>query len=188
MKEFRIKNSRFGHVIILLAVLLLLSITFWAFFLKEEPVEFNEGGIFIAVIIGGIGLAVLFMALRAIILNPDVLVINEKGFEYNPGGVSSGFMEWTNVAEMKFTEVRTQQGQLPGPIWERVLAIKFKDPSLYTQQFNPLMRGLMHLNKDMYDADMFFRLSSFGKKVNEVHELMFQCWEKSKTDVQKLDA
>jgi hypothetical protein len=130
--------------------------------------------------IGGIGAVVLFMSLRAIILNPDVLIVNEKGFEYNPGGVSSGFMEWTNVAEIKFMEVRTTQGQLPGPIWEKVLAIKFKDPSLYTNQFNPLLKGLMHLNKNMYDADMFFRLSSFGSKVNEVHELMLQYWNKTK--------
>ena len=85
------------------------------------------------------------------------------------------------MAEIKFTEVRTTQGQLPGPIWEKVLAIKFKDPSIYTQQFNPLMRGLMDLNKNMYDADMFFRLSSFGNKANEVYELMMRYWNASKT-------
>ncbi len=180
MQTFKIKNNRLGHLIVLLAVLLLMGVTFWAFFLKEEPIEFKGGGIIIAVIIGGIGGMVLFMALRAIILNPDVLVINKRGFEYNPGGVSSGFMEWTNVAEIKFTQVRTTQGQLPGPIWEKVLAIKFKDPSVYTHQFNPLMRGLMNLNKNMYDADMFFRLSSFGNQVNEVHELMLRYWEESK--------
>lgn len=182
MHTFKIKNNRLGHVIILVAVLFLMGVTFWAFFLKEEPVEFEGGGVIIALIIGGIGGIVLFMALRAIILNPDVLVINEKGFEYNPGGVSSGFMEWTNVTEIKFTEVRTTQGQLPGPIWEKVLAIKFKDPSIYTHQFNPLMRGLMHLNKNMYDADMFFRLSSFGNKVDEVHALMMKYWNESKTE------
>ncbi len=181
MHTFKIKNNRLGHVIILVAVLFLMGVTFWAFFLKEEPVEFKGGGIIIALIIGGIGGVVLFMALRAIILNPDVLLINEKGFEYNPGGISSGFMEWTNVAEIKFTEVRTQQGQLPGPIWEKVLAIKFKDPSIYTHQYNPLLRGLMHINKNMYDADMFFRLSSFGNKVDEVHTLMMKYWEASKT-------
>ena len=181
MQEFKIKNNRLGHVIILIPVLLLIGITFWAFFLKEDPIEFEGGAIIIAVIIGGIGSVVLFMALRSIILNPDVLVINEKGFEYNPGGVSSGFMEWTNVAEIKFTDVRTQQGQLPGPIWEKVLAIKFKDPTLYTHQYNPLLRGLMHINKNMYDADMFFRLSSFGNKVDEVYALMMKYWNESKT-------
>lgn len=180
MQVFKIKNNRLGHLIVLVAVLLLMGITFWAFFLKVEPLELNGGGLVIALMIGGIGAVVLFMSLRAIILNPDVLIVNEKGFEYNPGGVSSGFMEWTNVAEIKFMEVRTTQGQLPGPIWEKVLAIKFKDPSLYTNQFNPLLKGLMHLNKNMYDADMFFRLSSFGSKVNEVHELMLQYWNKTK--------
>lgn len=181
MQTFKIKNNRLGHLIVLIAVLLLMGITFWAFFLKDEPIEFEGGAIIIALIIGGIGSVVLFMAFRSIFLNPNVLVINEKGFEYNPGGISSGFMEWSNVAEIKFTEVRTTQGQLPGPIWEKVLAIKFKDPSIYTHQYNPLMRWLMGLNKNMYDADMFFRLSTFGNQVNEVHELMLRHWNASKT-------
>jgi hypothetical protein len=185
MQQFKIKNNRLGHVIVILTVLLLMTITFWAFFLKADPIEMIGGSIFILFIIGGIGSVVLFMALRAIILNPDVLVVNEKGFEYNPGGISSGFMEWTNVAEIKFMEVRMNPGQLSGPIWERVLAIKFKDPTLYSNQFNPLMKGLMNLNKNMYDADMFFRLSSFGKQVEEVYELMIKCWNESNNGLSK---
>jgi hypothetical protein len=179
MQQFKIKNNRLGHVIVLLVVILLMSITFWAFFFKDEPIEIMGGSIFILIIIGGIGSVVLFMSVRAIVLNPDILVISEKGFEYNPGGISSGFMEWTNVAEIKFIEVKTNPGQLSGPIWERVLAIKFKDPALYNNQFIPAMRMLMDLNKKMYDADMFFRLSSFGKQGEEVYQLMMKCWNEN---------
>lgn len=181
MHHFRIKNKRAPHIIIILAVLLLMYIVFWAFFLKEEPLEIDTTAVIIMSAVGGIGSVCLFMAIKIMIRNPDVLLMNEKGFEYNPGGVSSGFMEWTNVAEIKYVDVRTTHGQLNGPVWERTLAVTLKDPSLYTNQFNPLMRGLMHLNKKMYEGDIFFRLSSFGKQAEEVHKLMMQYWEASKS-------
>ena len=177
MQQFKIKNNRLGHVIVLLAVILLMSITFWAFFFNDDPVEITGVSLFIMIIIGGIGSVVLFMSVRAIILNPDILVINEKGFEYNPGGISSGFMEWTNVAEIKFIEVITNNKRIAGI--ERVLAIKFKDPSLYYNQFNPAIRILINLNKEMYDADMFFRLSGFGKQAEEVNEFIMNCWNEN---------
>lgn len=177
MQQFKIRNNRLGHVIVLLAVILLMSITFWAFFFKDDPVEITGVSLFIMIIIGGIGSVVLFTSVRAIMLNPDILVINEKGFEYNPGGISSGFIEWTNVAEIKFIEVITNNYRIAG--LERVLAIKFKDPTLYNNQFNPAIRILINLNKKIYDADMFFRLSSFGKQAEEVNELMMNCWNEN---------
>ncbi len=179
MHNFRIKNNRAGHFIVVLAVLLLMAVAFWAFFLKEDPIPIEGGSIIILIIIGGIGTVVLFMAMKMIIQNPDVFFMNEKGFEYNPGGVSSGFMEWTNVADIKFVDVRTQQAQLHGPIWERTLAIKLKDSSVYRNQFNPLMKGLMKVNEKMYDVDIFFRLSSFGKQGEEVYTLMMKYWKES---------
>jgi hypothetical protein len=180
MHNFRIKNNKAAHFIILLAVLLLMSIAVWAFFIKEDPVALEGTAITILLIIGGIGSVCVFMALKMIIQNPDVLLMNEKGFEYNPGGVSSGFMHWTNVADIKFVDVKTTHGQLNGPVWERTLVIKLKDPSLYQDQFNTVMKGLMNLNKNMYDGDIFFRLSSFGKQADEVHALMMKYWTECK--------
>lgn len=180
MKNFQIKQNIVGHFIVILAVLLLMGITFWAFFLKDEPVEFGQTGIIILSIIGIIGSAVIYMALKIIIQRPAVITINENGFEYNPGGVSSGWIPWTNVAEIKDVDVNTQQGTLNGPILERALAIKLKDPTSYRDQYNILLKGLMKLNENMYDADIFFRLSSFGKQVNEVKTLMYQYWNESK--------
>lgn len=180
MKTFQIKQNLLGHLIASLAVLLLMSITFWAFFLKDEPVDFGQGGIIIISIIGIIGSLVLYMSIKMMIQQPPVITINENGFEYNPGGVSSGWIPWTNVAEIKSVEVRTQQGNLNGPIWERTLAVKLKDPAPYRDQYNVLLRGLMKLNDKMYDADIFFRMSSFGKQVDEVITLMHEHWNASK--------
>lgn len=180
MQNFRIKNNRAGHVIILLATLLLMFIVFWAFVLKDNPLQLNAGGVAIILIIGIIGSVCIFMSIKMLVLNPDVIMLNEKGFEYNPGGISSGFMLWSNVDEIKFVDVRTTEGQLNGPIWEQTLAIKLKDTSLYRNQFNSVFKGLMGLNKKMYDADIFFRLSSFGTQAEEVHALMMQYWIESK--------
>jgi hypothetical protein len=180
MHTFKRKNNRAGHIIILIAVLFLMSVTGWAFFMKEEPIPLEGNGLIIASVIGVIGAVVVFMSLKNIITDPTLLTLTEDGFEYNPSGVSSGFMHWKNVAELKFVDVRTQQGQLNGPIWEQTLAIKFKDPSLYRDQFNAVMKGLMKVNESMYDADMFFRLSDFGKQSEEIYQLMMKYWNQSK--------
>lgn len=177
MQSFQIKSNRAGHFIVLLLVLLLMFVAFWAFFIKEEPLELDATGVIILSIVAVIGGACIFFAVKMIIQKPAVITINENGFEYNPGGISSGFTPWSNVADIKPIQMRTIHGNLNGPVWEEALGIKLKDSSLYRKQFNPLLRSLMGFNKNMYDADIFFRLSSFGKQADEVCRLMLQTWQ-----------
>lgn len=177
MQSFQIKSNRTGHVIVVLLVLLLMFIVCWAFFIREQPLQLDATGVIILSVVAVIGGMCLFFGVKTIIQNPVVITINENGFEYNPGGISSGFTPWSNVADIKPVNMRTIHGNLNGPVWEQALGIKLKDPSLYTKQFNPLVRGLMSLNKRMYDADIFFRLSSFGKQAEEVRRLMLQNWQ-----------
>lgn len=176
MQKFKIKSNRIGHFIVVLVVLLLIAVVIWALLIKEDPSNINFTGIIILTIVTVIGSVVLFMALKMIIQNPAVITIDDKGFEYNPGGVSSGFVPWSNVGEIKLVNMRTVHGNLNGVVWETALAVKLKDPALYTKQFNPFIKGLMGLNKNMYDADIFFRLSSFGKQAEAVHQLMLRNW------------
>lgn len=177
MNSFTIKPKIIVHIIALLAVLLLMGTTAWAFFWKEKPLEIAGPAIIIISIIGGIGSVIIFFVLKIIITRPAVITIDENGFEYNPGGVSSGWVTWSNVAEIKEVEVRTQKGVMNGPFMETTLAIKLKDPDLYRNRFNPIIRGLMKLNDKMYDADIFFRISNFGKEADTVKMLMMQYWK-----------
>lgn len=180
MNEFRIKPSIYGHLVVIAAVIILAGITYWGLFGREDAPDADSTVYIIASTVFGIGAVVVFMALRIVILQPAIIRINDQGFEYNPGGVSSGFIKWTNVQELKRTEVRTTAGNLPGPVWETVIAIKLKDSSTYTNQFNPFIQSLMKLNDQLYDADIFFRISSFGKQATEVEALMMKHFQASK--------
>jgi hypothetical protein len=174
MESFQIKRKILPDLVVVLATLLLISVVGWAFFLKEDPIPLAGPAIIIFFIIGGIGTLVLFFAFKMIIRRPATITINQEGFEYNPGGVSTGFIPWTNVAEIKEVEVRTQKTNSSGPVWETTLGIKLKEPAPYRNQYPSIIRGLMKVNDNMYDADIFFRLTDFGNQVDEVKTLMYK--------------
>ena len=174
MDSLQIKRKILPDLVVVLATLLLMGVVGWAFFLKEEPIPLAGPAIFIFFIIGGIGLVVLFFAFKMIIRRPAIITINQEGFEYNPGGVSTGFISWTNVAEVKEVIVRTDNQGSSSPMWETTLGIRLKDPIPFRNQYHSIIRGLMNENEKMYDADIFFRLTDFGKQVDEVKTLMFK--------------
>lgn len=173
MTELRIKPKIWGHIIIVFFVLLLMGITYWALFVNNE-VRLETNAYIILIIIFSIGTVVLLKALQIIIKKPDVIAINSYGFEYNPGGISSGLIPWSNVQEVKRVSVLTEGGNVGGPIYETTLAVKLKDPADYAEQYNFFLKSLMKLNHNLYDADIFMRLASFGNKAAEVEELMMK--------------
>jgi hypothetical protein len=176
---FQVKGKRLYHLIPLFFTLLLMGIVVWAFFLKEEPVPLFGGAIAILGIVGVIGLIVIFFALKMIFFNPPIITIDESGFEYNPGGVSTGKIPWSNVARIEEMEVMTGDGR-SGPTLEWVLAIQLKDSTAYRQSYSRPIQFLMAKAEKKYDMDIFFRLSSFGRQVEEVKKQMMMHWKESK--------
>ena len=67
MGSFQIKRKILPDLVVVLATLLLMGVVGWAFFLKEDPLPLAGPAIFIFFIIGGIGILVLFFALKMII-------------------------------------------------------------------------------------------------------------------------
>lgn len=174
-----IPHRRPGHIIAIFFVLLLLGIVYWAFFLKEEPVPLIIPTIIILLIIVVIGAAVLFFAVRMAVSPPPLISINRDGFEYNASGISTRFIPWTDVAEIKDVEVRTYRGNVPGPYMEMTLAVKLNSPDAYQRRHNSFVRGAMKTQRSLYDADIFFRLSDFGEQAEEVKEMMRRNWERA---------
>jgi hypothetical protein len=182
-EQLEIKQSRLGHFIILLLVLLLLGIVVWAFYFKEDPLIKDVAGIMICAFIGLLGCVVLYFNLKMLIKNPAVLKINADGFEYNPGGVSSGWVQWSNVEELKYVDVRSVHGNVNGVNLETVFSVKLKDNTSYLKQYNFTIRDLMQTTRKMYDTDILFSLSSFGKRLDEVVALMNKNWDASKKEI-----
>ena len=180
MDSLQIKSRIIVHIIAILGAVFLMGVVIWALFFKEEPMSLIGPGLIIAVIIGSIGSVIIYMAGKMILTRPPIITIDATGFEYNPGGVSTGHIPWSAVAAVKEVEVLTSGLSRSGPIPELTLGIKLKDPEAYKAQYNAMLRGLMDINQDMYDADIFFRLSDFGKQKEEVKKLMFRYGNKSK--------
>ncbi len=182
-EQLEIKHSRLIHLVILIPVLALMSITIWAFYFKEDPLMKDDTGIIVCAIIGIIGSIVLYFNLKMLIQNPAIITINKDGFEYNPSGVSSGWIQWSNVEEIKYVDVKTERRNSQGVNLETALAVKLQDNSIYLNQYNIVIKGLMKINQGMYDADILFSLSSFGKKCDDVVALMNKNWASSKRKI-----
>lgn len=172
MNELRIKPKPIVHVLIALVVILMMMVTWWGLYLREDAPEPDTTSYIITILVVGIGSLILFFIARILIMHPDVLYINDKGFSYNPGGVSSGFIHWEDVQEIKQVNVNTTHGNLPGPVMETAIGIKLKDPEKYRVYSYALLRPLLKLNKNMYDVDLLIRISDLGKHRQEAEELL----------------
>ncbi len=179
-EQLEIKHSRIVQLVILIPVLGLMSIMVWAFYFKVDPLMKDDTGIIVCAIIGILGSIVLYFNLKMLIQNPAIITINKDGFEYNPGGVSSGWIQWSNVEEIKYVDVKTERRNSQGVNLETALAVKLKDNTIYLNQYNIVIKGLMKINQGMYDADILFSLSSFGKRCDDVVALMDKNWASSK--------
>lgn len=178
MRELRIRPNLWGHAIALFFTIVLMILTYWAMFIQNTE-KFTTTMYIISLVIFSIGTVIIFKSIQIFIKRPDVILINGQGFEYNPGGVSSGFIPWSNVLEVRRVDVRTEGGNIGGPVWETTLAVKLKVPGDYTKHFNFLMKPLLKINQNLYDADIFMRISSFGKQAKEVETLMMYYAPKS---------
>ena len=161
-------------MIMLVVALGLVALSFWGVFRSEAEQPPNAMAYTILTVISVIAAVIVYFAVKILITRPDIMRINEKGFEYNPSGVSSGFIEWSNVQEIKRAQVRTQQGQLNGPVWETAIGVKLKDPTPYKAQFTVLIQKLMELNTEMYDVDLWIRISSLGNDAEKAEALLLK--------------
>lgn len=181
MTTFEIRPKTAVNVIAIVLTLFLMGITAWAIFGKtEDPLELAGPGLIIPAIIVPLGCVVIYFALKAIILRPPVIRIDEQGFEYNPGGVSTGLIPWAHIEDILEVDVRTTRGDQMGPVVETALGIRLKDPETYRNQFNPVIRKLMELNEKMYEVDILFRLSDFGTQVDAMKDSLLGNWRNSR--------
>ncbi|RYF88385.1 MAG: hypothetical protein EOO03_08535 [Chitinophagaceae bacterium] len=168
MDELRIKHKPIAHALLALIITGIVLATYWFLFWQTDAPLVDTTSYIIATVVTVIAALTLFFILRIVILKPDVLYMNEDGFEYNPGGVSSGFITWKNVQEVKHIKIRTSQGGINALVWELTIAIKLKDPGEYKPSSNKLLKPLLQLNTSLYDAHLFVRLSDTGNRLEDV--------------------
>lgn len=87
-------------------------------------------------------------------------VIYEHGFEYSPGGVSTGLVRWTDVVELRDETVLHGDGGFPAR--RAVTAVVLRNPTEYLARFPRVFRPLMKLRQTMNSSTILIPRGEFG--------------------------
>jgi len=106
---------------------------------------------------------------------PPIFIATEKGFCYEPAGISTGWVLWEDIAEVAEREVLSGSGINNGPVLMPVIGIKLKNPDHYNQAaFAPLLKYVVEFGQKFHNyqtegvGDILRRPSDFGNQYAEV--------------------
>lgn len=112
---------------------------------------------------------------------PPVFIATEKGFCYEPAGVSSGWILWEDIVEVRESSVLYGSGVNNGPTLMPVLGIKLMNPEEYNAAaFAPLLQWVVSLGQQLNNyqtegvGDILLRPSDFGNEYEKVIALFKQ--------------
>ncbi len=100
---------------------------------------------------------------------PWTFRMTDEGFEYNPAGVSSGFIRWEDVAEIKYVPVTTNRG---GPRRIMTVGIILKDPHSYIARYPAALGVLFEFRKYESETPLVFQFREFGRDHDRVVAMM----------------
>lgn len=116
---------------------------------------------------------------------PPVFIATEKGFCYDPAGISTGWILWEDVEEVRESKVLYGSGVNNGPTLLPVLGIKLMYPEEYnTAAYAPLLQKVITWGQKLNNyqtegvGDLLLRPSDFG---NDYEKVVALFKEKSRT-------
>ncbi|MDX5320680.1 MAG: hypothetical protein LPK45_06230 [Bacteroidota bacterium] len=102
---------------------------------------------------------------------PPLFIATEKGFCYEPAGISTGWILWEDVVEVRESAVLYGSGVNNGPTLHPVLGIKLANPEEYNAAaFAPLLQKLVSLGQKLNNyqtegvGDVLIIPEDFGKE------------------------
>ncbi len=117
---------------------------------------------------------------------PPVFIATEKGFCYEPAGISSGWILWKDVAAVSESTVLYGSSVNNGPRTVPVLGIKLINPENYnTAAYNPLLRRLVSLGQQFNNyqtegvGDILIKPEDLGADYDKVKALFEQYTRKN---------
>lgn len=147
------------HLVSLVAAAVLTSAFVYFIFLRAGA-DFDAGWKigFGAAIAVGVFLTVVFTF--RLIRNPPYFVLYEHGFEYSPGGVSTGLIKWTDVLELREESVLNSLAGTPGR--RAVTAVVLRNPEELVRRFPAALRPLFELRMKMNSSPILIARGEFG--------------------------
>ncbi|MBU3714849.1 MAG: hypothetical protein FGM46_07865 [Ferruginibacter sp.] len=138
-----------------------------------NPGKFDKGEGFSIFIDYGIPIMMAVSAFLMIaftvqmIKNPSIFTISDEGFVYNPAGVSSGLILWSDIIEIRETDVIVKRGN-KNTGTEKVFAVILKNPDQYIQQKSAALRPLLRLRLKMSNTPLILNIADLGKNPGDV--------------------
>jgi hypothetical protein len=112
---------------------------------------------------------------------PPVFVATEKGFCYEPAGISTGWILWEDIREVRESAVLYGSGVNNGPTLMPVLGIKLINPDEYNAAaYAPFLQRVVNLGQKLNNyqtegvGDILLRPSDFGRQYESVLALFKQ--------------
>ncbi|MDO8997106.1 MAG: hypothetical protein Q7U77_10810 [Sediminibacterium sp.] len=108
---------------------------------------------------------------------PPIFIATEKGFSYEPAGISTGWVLWEDVAEVKESEVLYGSGVNNGPKLVPVIGIKLINPEQYHASYAPLLQYVVNIGQKFHNyqtegvGDILIKPSDLGDQYENVLEL-----------------
>lgn len=98
--------------------------------------------------------------------NPLIFRMDDEGFEYNPAGVSSGFVRWVDVEKLDYTQVKV--GRPGGTQFMKVLGVYLKDPATYINRQPMALHALFEARRYDSGTPLVFNSGEFGRQHDRI--------------------
>lgn len=128
---------------------------------------------------------VIVFGLRLLKGMPPVFIATEKGFCYEPAGISTGWVLWNDITEVRESTVLQGSTTYSGPRLLPVLGIKLINPEAYNAAaYAPLLQRVVKMGQQFNNyqtegvGDILLNPTDFGKNYETVLALFK---EKSKS-------
>jgi hypothetical protein len=113
---------------------------------------------------------------------PPIFIATEKGFSYEPAGISTGWVLWEDITEVRESKVLFGSGVNNGPKLVPVIGIKLINPEQYSVSYAPLLQQVIKIGQKFHNyqtegvGDILIKPSDLGDQYENVLALF-----KSKT-------
>ncbi len=159
--------SKKKNIIAFVGSLVLIVIGFW---LLVNPPKSDNPILNNRILLSIVGLAsILFFSFTAIVSlrkyldSKPGLVINQQGIVDNSSGVSVGLVPWSDIEEIKISQVMNQ----------KFLMFIVSNPQIYIERVtNPLKRKIMEVNYKNYGSPISISSNSLQTDFNSLYSLL----------------
>jgi hypothetical protein len=143
----------------------------------DTDFKFGKTEVFIFSFFTFLALFLVIVGFRTAIKKEAVMTITTKGFIFNPAGIPTGIINWSDIVEIEETTIQSTTGRRPTQ--EPVVAIKLIDPELaYRPVLNPiankLLAPLFRFRQQEAGTHLFLSRRLLGNHFDKVYEIIKQ--------------